>query len=199
VPTQPRSARLALVALAAVLALAGCAPQTVKASTQAEQLLREAGVEVEGVYFNVEPAGGGPDTAAGDRIVQVEITYADKGPAAHPAIADTAARAVWTGSIAHIDTVLVKGPDDHPDASSSLFTAAQLNQRYGPRPAGLVTIDTATLAKEDAEQTSGLLAFVALLPVLFVGGLVLVFLVLVVVVVVVVVARRRRPHAPQVR
>jgi hypothetical protein len=67
-----------------------------------------------------------------------------------------------------------------------------------PRPAGLERIDAATLATEDAEQTGGLLTFVALLPVLFVGGLVLILL-LVVVVVVVLVARRRRPGTSSLR
>jgi hypothetical protein len=41
---------------------------------------------------------------------------------------------------------------------------SELEQRFGPRPAGIVEIDAETIKKEDAQETSGLFTLAGLIP-----------------------------------
>ena len=55
-------------------------------------------LEVEGVYFNVEPAGGGPDTAAGDRspfIVRAGMADSAVGGDGAGALVDELGQLLW--------------------------------------------------------------------------------------------------------
>jgi hypothetical protein len=197
-PSRPRARRgLALLPalLVAVLLLAGCSVQGVKATTQTEEALTAAGIAPESVYVNVEPVAGGVDQAEGDHTIQIELTYTGQ-TAAGPGLAEKAAEVVWKQSIAPVDTVLVRTREFQPDQEATRFTTDQLQTRFGPRPAGVEQVDRETLEREDANETKGLFAFVALLPVLFFGGLVL-LVILVAVVVIVLVARSRRKAAPR--
>ena len=191
-PTRPASRAPALLLLLAIVAaaLAGCAAQSVKANVQAEKVLEEAGVKVDHVYVNVEPVSGGPDTDAGARIIQVEVTLETAG-APDQATVDTVAKTLWARSIAHIDAVLVQ--DSAKDEASAVkLTGEQLTQRFGQRPAGVEQISADTLAAEDREQTKGLFTFVALLPLLTVAAIVGFLLLVAVIVIVIVVSRRKR-------
>jgi hypothetical protein len=187
----PRRRPLAAALLAVVMAatLAGCSfetPETDRAKEQAMRVLTDAGVPVTAVWFSVDST---------TNQVTAEVTYDQAASDGIEATAEAVASTLWRRSIAQIDVIDV---DAGPNTVSKTLTRAQLTQRYGARPDGLVQVDGATMAKEDEDFMRGILgiALTATLVPMLLFGLGFVVVVAAVVVIVVVVTRRRPPPPP---
>ena len=186
-----RSARVIAAALLAVLLLAGCYPfeLSTRAQEQAGSVLREEGLEVTSVSFSTLGQATGP---------QVSVWYESTAPVDAGLDADgfedKVAEALWTKSITEIGEITLA--ESGTTAAGSTLTSAQLTERFGSRPQGLVTITGQQLADEEQKLIGGLLGVGLLtgvvIPLLFFLGFALVL----VLVIVVIVQASNKPRPP---
>jgi hypothetical protein len=188
-------ARLAIL-LVLVAGLSGCMDQrqTDNVTDQAARVLREAGVPVSAIFLDVGIVAS-VDPSEADHTVHVRVLYdPDQTSAGLEAMTGKVADELWRKAIVQIDSVTVTTTED-PVAPQQEVTAAQLEQRLGPRPPDLVQVRAEALEKEQHELFGGLVALLVagtILPILGFGLVV----VTVIVVLVVVLTRRRNASPP---
>jgi hypothetical protein len=185
-----RPARVIAVALLAVTLLTGCNPLelSTRAQEQAMSVTREAGLDLTSVSFSTIGQDDGP---------LVTAYYPDSAPLDADLdtqeFEDKVAEVLWTKSIAEIGEIMLARD---ASAAGPALTSAELTERFGPRPAGLVTITGQQLADEEQKLLGGLLGVGLLtgvvLPLLFFLG----FAIVVVVVIVVIVKANNKPRPP---
>jgi hypothetical protein len=186
-----RSARVIAAALLAVLVLAGCDPfeLSTRAQEQAESVLREEGLDVTSVSFSTFGQDTGPEVS-----VWYESTAPVDAGLDADGFEDKVAEALWTKSITEIGEIAFS--ESGTTAAGSTLTSAELTERFGSRPQGLVTITGQQLADEEQKLIGGLLGVGLLtgvvIPLLFFLGFALVL----VLVIVVIVKASNKPRPP---
>ncbi len=121
-----RTARVRLVAMAAVFLLGGCS--VVQGMLDTEDALRAKGFRGVEVTF---------DYVNGESVVEVDYDSALSGPAAEVEF-ELAARTVWEVAPLRLDALTLRAHDPTSDASSGPhlrnYIRAELAHRFGPRP-----------------------------------------------------------------